>query len=75
MLETPTKAGQNYLFLSIPTAFNNFVIRDGENSNITASFKPSVGIDNRVGFQGNTVYKQRPWYSSSRVVPFSITIK
>lgn len=75
LLETQTKAGQNYLFLSIPTAFTNFVIRDGENSNITASFKPSVGVDNKIGFQGNTVYKQRPWFSSSRPVPFSIIIK
>jgi len=71
-LNSPTKSGFNYLFISIPKNLN-FVIRDSMNTDITSLFS-NVGDDNRVGYADNYIWKKTQIFNSSSEVPFSLTL-
>ena len=71
-LNSPTKSGYNYLFISIPQ-ISNFVIRDSMNTDITSLFS-NVGTDNRVGYRDNYIWKKTQIFNSSSEVPFSLTL-
>ena len=71
-INTMTAAGNNYLFLSIPTALS-FSVADGTGVDITDMFV-SVGTDNKTGYQPNTVWRKNPKYSSGAVLKIHLTI-
>lgn len=71
-VNTMTAAGNNYLFLSIPTALS-FNVVDGTGVDITDMFV-SVGTDNKTGYQPNTVWRKNPKYSSGAVLKIHLTI-
>lgn len=70
--QSPTKAGTNRLFFSIP-ADKTFSARNALHIDITDKFS-IVGIDNREGFMNNLIYRMSYMYSTSASAQFSITI-
>ena len=74
-INTPTKSGYNYLFLSIPTGVS-FVITDSLGANVTSDFPAHIesGIDSRIGYYDNTIYRSNSVFATAYSVEYTITL-
>lgn len=71
-VQTPIKAGFNYIFLSIPQS-KSVIIRDSMNNNITNLFT-IVGTDNRTTHTINNIYKKNDAFATNLSTVLYITI-
>lgn len=72
-VNTMTATGNNYLFLSIPTALS-FTAIDGSGVEITDFFVDTTTTDEREGYQPNKVWRKNPKYSSGASLKIFLTI-
>lgn len=72
-VNTMIVSGNNYLFLSIPTALS-FTVTDGSGVEITDFFVDITTPDERVGYQPNKVWRKNPKYSSGAALKIFLTI-
>jgi len=78
LVNTPTKAGYNYLFFSIPVA-RTFTIKDSLGADVTSDFaldtaSGTSGVDARVGYYPNFIYRSSSVYSTNFSLNFTITL-
>jgi hypothetical protein len=78
VIETPIKAGFNYLFLSIPVD-KTFIIEDSLGTDVSGNFSIDVasgtgGIDDRVGYHDNYIYKNSDVFASAFSTTYTLTI-
>lgn len=78
LVNTPTKAGYNYLFFSIPVA-RTFTIKDSLGADVTSDFaldtaSGTSGVDARIGYYPNFIYRSSSVYSTNFSLNFTITL-
>jgi len=78
LITTPTKAGYNYLFFSIPSGMS-FIIHDSLGTEVTSEFAIDVasgvgGVDSRIGYYDNTIYKGTDMFATSFSVEYTLTL-
>jgi hypothetical protein len=78
VVNTPTKAGFNYLFFSIPID-KSFILEDSLGTDVTSTFSIDVasgtgGVDSRVGYQDNYIYKSDDVFATSFSTIYTLTI-
>ena len=78
IINTPTKSGYNYLFLSIP-ADKTFTIHDSIGTEVTSEFSIDLasgvnGLDSRPGRLDNYIYKGDDVFATTFSVEYTITI-
>jgi len=69
-VDTPIKAGFNYLFLSIPTN-QDFTITNALGIDITNTFS-IFGVDDRPTHQSNTIYRKNDMFATEQSARFNI---
>lgn len=77
-INTPTKAGYNYFFLSIPKN-KDFTLTDTLGANLRSSMSVDTnsgngGVDQRNGYQDNYIYKMDDVYATSFSMELILTI-
>lgn len=73
-VNSPLKAGDNYLFFSTPTAFGKPKIINPSGKNISYQFFAELVADNRLGFQGNTIWKRGSTFATTMSVIYRLTV-
>lgn len=78
LISTPTKAGYNYLFLSIPTD-KTFTLVDSLGTDISGTFSIDVasgsgGEDIRSGYHTNYIYKSADVYATDYSTDYTLTL-
>jgi len=78
IINTPTKSGYNYLFLSIPTD-RSFVIHDSLNTDVTSEFSIDInsgvgGVDVRAGYHDNYIYRSHDVFATDYSIEYTITL-
>lgn len=78
IVNTPTKAGYNYLFFSIPVD-RTFIIKDAIGVDVTSDFSidtgsGSSGLDIRPGYYNNYIYRSSSVFASSISLQYTLTL-
>ena len=70
-LSSPTLAGNNYVFLSVPTYKGKPKILNSINKDISYQFS-SAGVDQRDGYQENTIWKRGSTFVTTLSTTFTL---
>lgn len=78
VINSPTKAGYNYFFLSIPTIYT-FTLQDSLGTDITSSMSldpasGTLGTDIRPGYFDNYIYKSEDTFATEFATEFTLTL-
>lgn len=78
LIHTPTKAGYNYLFFSIPID-RSFTVKDSLGADVTSDFAIDTasgisGVDIRIGYFNNYIYRSSSMYATSLSLDFTLTL-